>query len=226
MITRVSGVLETIDEGRAVIAPGSGRGGPAGAADGVVTFAYEVLLPAFLAVELAPRMGKPITLVTLQYFEGQGQGSSFIPRLIGFADAKQRAFFELFTTVNGIGNRKALRALARPPAAIARAIAEKDAKTLSTLPEIGKRMAERVIAELDGKVDEFLELGAVVEGKPVVRLGGGPALGAAAQDAVAALIALGQQRTEAEEKVRRVVGRDGEKRLATADDIVAAVFGG
>lgn len=222
MITRITGTLETIDEGRAVIAP---QGGPQVSAGGVA-FAFEVLLPAFLAVELAPRMGKPITLTTLQYLEGQGQGSSFIPRLIGFADVRQRAFFELFTTVNGIGNRKALRALARPPAAIARAIAEKDAKTLSTLPEIGKRMAERVIAELDGKVDEFLDAGSLVEGKPVARFASGASLSPAAQDAVAALIALGQQRTEAEEKVRRVTGRENGKHLSTADDIVAAVFGG
>ncbi|MFO0831465.1 MAG: Holliday junction branch migration protein RuvA [Phycisphaerales bacterium] len=216
MITRITGLLETIDDGRAVIAPGSGGAG----------FAYEVLLPAFLAVELATRMGKPVTLVTLEYLEGQGQGSSFIPRLVGFADVRQRAFFELFTTVNGIGNRKALRALARPPAAIARAIAEKDAKTLSTLPEIGKRMAERVIAELDGKVEAYLEAGAVVEGKPVVRAGAGAGLGPSAVDAVAALVALGQQRGEAEEKVRRVLARDGEKKHASADEIVAAVFGG
>ena len=73
-------------------------------------------------------------------------------------------------------------------------------------------------------VDEFLEAGAVVEGKPVVRHG--PALAPAAEDAVAALVALGQQRAEAEEKVRRVVGRDAGKQLTTADGIVAAVFGG
>ncbi len=238
MITRITGLLESIHEGCAVIAP-------AGAASGPAPFAYEVLLPAFLAVQLAPETGKPITLVTLQYFEGQGQGSSFIPRLVGFADAHQRDFFELFTTVNGIGNRKALRALARPPSAIARAIFEKDAKLLSTLPEIGKRMAERVIAELDGKVEAFLDAGSgavsvgrngdIVEAKPGARTFTGVLAQPAAQDAVAALVALGQQRSDAEEKVRRAMTRHAEptngagsagRRLTTPDEIVAAVFAG
>jgi glycolate oxidase len=65
---------------------------------------------------------------------------------------------------------KALRALVHRPPVVARAIAEKDAKLLSTLPEIGKRMAERVIAELDGKVDAFLVPGEGVASERGVRV--------------------------------------------------------
>ncbi len=59
-----------------------------------------------------------ITLTTFQYLESQGQGSSVIPRLVGFQSTAEREFFELFTTVKGIGNRRALRAMAEDPGVI------------------------------------------------------------------------------------------------------------
>ncbi len=223
MITRITGKLDELDGSRAVISPAGNA------------FAYEVLLPAFLAVEFTPRIGQTVTLITLQYFEGQGQGSSFVPRLLGFETTQQRAFFELFTTVNGIGNRKALRAFAHKPSIIARAIHEKDARLLATLPEIGKRMAERIIAELDGKVDAYLATdgdgkggrdAAIprVELKPAGRMLDDPIQ----EDAVAALMALGQSRGEAEENVLRAVQRAGKsgKKLATPEQLVEAVFAG
>jgi Holliday junction DNA helicase RuvA len=223
MITRLTGTLESIEQGRAVVVVGEGGSGGAG-------FAYEVLIPAFLSVELAPRTGQRITLHTVQYLEGQGQGTSFIPRLVGFASVLDRAFFDVFTSVSGIGNRKALRAMAHKPAVIARAIHEKDARTLATLPEIGKRMAERVIAELDGKIDAFLVVGDAgstvgrIEPKPGGRLASDPIH----EDAIAALMALGQARGEAEENVAKAAARAAKagKKLGTPDAVVEAVFGG
>jgi len=184
---------------------------------------YEVLLPAYLAERLRTSVGKPVTLITLQYLEGQGQGTSFVPRLIGFASERDRRFFDVFTTVKGIGNKKALRAMAVEPARIARAIATKDVKALVELPEIGKRMAETIIAELNGKVDSFLsaaeieQLGHASEIKPLLK-------GTAAEEAVDALVALGEQRPEAERKIAKVSARLGAK--ATSDQLVAGVFGG
>ena len=225
MITRIRGHLESVLGTRAIVVP-------AGEA-----FAYEVLVPAFVGLALATKSGQTITLHTLQYFEGQNQGSSFIPRLIGFENESQREFFELFTTVNGIGNRKALRALVHKPGVIARAIAEKDAKLLATLPEIGKRMAERVIAELDGKVDAFLtpgdttaaDRGGLGTGAPRIELKRiQTAFTGPAEDAVLALIALGQTRSEAETSVATALARADKqgRSLTAADKIVEAVFGG
>jgi Holliday junction DNA helicase RuvA len=219
MITRVQGVLESIEGNRAVLAPlGAG-------------VAYEILLPAFLAVELAPGTGKTVTLCTLQYLEGQGQGTSYIPRLVGFESALQREFFEVFTGVNGIGNRRALRAMTLPPRTIARAIEERDAKLLATLPEVGKRMAERILAELDGKVAAFIEPSengvglSRIEQKPMGQNGtlSTPAM----HDAVEALIALGESRYDAEEKVRRAVRNYPESaKSSTPDKILERVFSG
>jgi Holliday junction DNA helicase RuvA len=172
---------------------------------------------------LSSKIGQTVTLVTLQYLESEGQGASYLPRLIGFPTDQDRRFFGVFTTVKGIGNRKALRAMAVEPAAIARAVASKDAKELQKLPEIGKRLAETMIAELHGKVDGYLTSGEVraleasAEIKPMGQ-------GKAADEAVAALVALGETPQNAERKVQTAVGRLG--RESTADEIVAAVFGG
>lgn len=210
MITRLSGTLERVEGQEATIASGD--------------IAYQVLVPAYVAEGLAPRAGQRVTLVTLQYLESQNQGASFVPRLIGFRTEHERRFFELFTTVKGIGNRKALRASVIEPAAISRAIAGRDAKALTKLPEIGSRMAETIIAELSGKVEAFLtaseieSLDAGANGKPAP--GKSPIL----DDAVAALIALGQTRQEAETQVTRAIGKLGTPR--SVEQVLERVFGG
>ena len=215
MICRVTGKLEGVEGLALTVAVGGGE------------IAYQVLAPAFLAERLAGQVGKTITLTTFEYLESQGQGSSFIPRLVGFTSAREREFFELFTTVKGIGNRRALRAMAVEPAVIARAIAEKDAKGLTKLPEIGKRMAETVIAELSGKVDGFLSevevaaLNSAAEGKPGA--GANPII----EEAVEALVALGEKREDAEGMVAKATvraRRDG-RELVTAAGVIEAVFG-
>jgi Holliday junction DNA helicase RuvA len=113
--------------------------------------------------------------------------------------------------------------LAWKPSQVARAIADRDAKALATLPEVGKRVAEKIIAELDGKVEKFLDAQSPsgVEPKPT-RAG---ALGPVAEDAVAALIALGQSRDEAVKSVEVALARRG-KALAPASvqELVEAVF--
>ena len=143
MIVRIEGVLETISQGAAVFR-----------VDGGLT--YEVLISAYTEARLGSEIGKTVTLFTLHYFESLNQGGTLIPRLAGFARQLDRQFFDLFTTCKGIGQRKALRAMTLDTAQIAAAIADRDALLLQSLPEIGKRTAETIIATLHGKVDAFL----------------------------------------------------------------------
>ena len=144
-----------------------------------------------------------------------------MPRLIGFSSREQRDFIELLTTVKGIGNRKALRAMQVSHGRMAEAIAAGDAKFLSTLPEIGKRTAESTIVELKGKLDPFLkdpsatrralERSAVVA---VTAVATGPAA-----DAEDVLVALGEQRAQARAKVERVMAASVGESIG-ADEIV------
>jgi Holliday junction DNA helicase RuvA len=183
---------------------------------------YQVLIPSFATDALRDQIGKPVTMHTIQYFEPQGPGGALVPRLIGFPSIRDRRFFELLTgQVEGIGNRKALRSLVHPPAAIARAIANNDTAWLQKLPEVGRKTAEKIVLELKDKVAPFLVGGDApgVEPKPAP-LPEDDATGAA----VRALVALGEMRPDAERMVRKALAKN--PRLKTPDAIVQAAYGG
>ncbi|MDP7008863.1 MAG: Holliday junction branch migration protein RuvA [Phycisphaerales bacterium] len=199
MITRLRGKLVSVDKGTAHIE--------------VDAFTYELLIPAANEEQLVNRIGEQIEFHTLHYFEGQSQGSSFIPRLVGFSCDRDRDFFQLFTTVKGIGNRKALRALVRPFGEIASAIANKDTASLTSLPEIGKRSAETIIAELHGKIDLF-----VGGSMPSIEIKM-PSFG---EDAIAMLIQLGESPRDARKLVHRAI--EHEPSITSADQLVQTSF--
>lgn len=190
---------------------------------------YEVLLPAYFAEALAASPpAAPITLRTHHTLETASQGASYVPRLIGFPTEADRRFFELFTTVKGLGARRALRAMIHRPGEIAAAIARKDSAALKRLPEIGARLAETIIAELSGKVDAFATAEAAGDAPGVMELKA--ARGASARngptgDAIATLIALGDTAPDAERRVDRALARLGGGDR-TADEIVHAALGG
>lgn len=205
MINRIEGLLDSVtDDGRALLR-----------CDHIV---YELFIPGADQQRLATMLGEQVSFHTLHYLEGRDQGAAYMPRLIGFSSPADRAFFELFTTVKGIGNRKALRALQLPFGTIAAAIAEKDVDLLKSLPEIGKRTAETIVAELHGKVDRFVEL------KPLPVEAGSAAAGRSSliNDAVAVLTQLGEQKLLARQLVDRALAADST--LDSPEALVAAAF--
>ncbi len=178
---------------------------------------YEVLIPAADAPALAGAIGSNVQFVTLHYLESQGQGSSFWPRLIGFQSISDRDFFELLTSVKGIGNRKALRALQRSFADIAAMIEQKDFGALQSLPEIGRKTAETIVVELKDKVARF-----TVGSTGSARAGAATKLSGAVADAIVVLMQLGEPRAVAErlaERAALVVGKS-----AAAEAIVSAAL--
>ncbi len=123
----------------------------------VAAFEYEVLIPEFARRNLQDRVGdaRPVSLHTIEYLEGNAMQGRLIPRLVGFLNPVEREFFEMFCEVDGVGVKKALRAMVRPVQEVATLIEEQDAKGLATLPGIGPATAERVIAKLRRKVPKF-----------------------------------------------------------------------
>lgn len=101
-----------------------------------------------------------------------------------------------------------MRALAIEPGEIAAAIMARDARTLQKLPEIGKRLAETMIVELTGKVDVYADLSTRPEGSRLAAAAAAPRRDPAFEDAVTALVALGESRPEAERMVTRAVQRN------------------
>ena len=140
MITKITGLLSALHEAHAVLS--------------APPFEYEVLIPEYTRRHLQGDLGKTVSLYTIYSLDGNPQGK-MIPRLIGFLTEAEREFFELFCSVDGVGTKKALRAMVRPVKEVAEAIEEKDEKFLSSLPGIGAAMAERIVAKLRRKVSRF-----------------------------------------------------------------------
>ena len=143
MITRVSGTLERVDIGTNAVEIAIGP------------VVHEVLVTDLVRRGLQQKIGQPVVLHTLEYLEGNPTRGNMVPRLGGFLSEVEREFFELICEVDGVGVRKALRAIVRPVGEIATAIEEQDAKGLATLPGIGAATAERMIAKLRRRMPKF-----------------------------------------------------------------------
>jgi len=116
---------------------------------------YEVMLPGYCVDALSGEVGSDITLCTMEYYEGTHRSGNLIPRMVGFLSTGERDFFTKYISVKGVGIKKGLRSLSIPIATIAAAIENGDDKILISLPSIGRRMAQQIIAELKGKLQTF-----------------------------------------------------------------------
>lgn len=141
MITRLSGTLERVETTAIEVAVGP--------------VVHEVLVTELVRRSLQGKIGQPVVLYTLEYLEGNPTRGNLVPRIVGFLSEVEREFFELICEVDGVGVRKALRAIVRPVGDIASAIEEQDAKSLSGLPGIGAATAERMIAKLRRRMPKF-----------------------------------------------------------------------
>ena len=121
----------------------------------VGAFEYEVLIPEFARRNLQDKIGREVSLHTVEYLEGNPMQGRLTPRLVGFLNPVEREFFDMFCEVDGVGVKKALRAMVRPVQEVAAMIEEQDAKGLATLPGVGPATAERIIAKLRRKVPKF-----------------------------------------------------------------------
>ncbi len=192
MIASIRGRLAHVENGSALIDL---------AEEGTVGgLTYEVLLTGYTAARLGGSIDQPVTLHTLNWFEGSAQGASMFPRLAGFLTIDDRRFFELFTTCKGIGHRKALRAMTLSTAQIATAIADRDVALLKSLPEIGKRTAETIVATLHGKIDAFVSADAYRGGAGDTATAAdgaaAPPATSLAREAMEVLIQLGENRAQ------------------------------
>lgn len=124
--------------------------------------------------------------------------------LFGFAEAEEKRLFEKLLTISGIGPKLAITVLSGIDAGrLAGAIRAGDHATLTRIPGIGKKTAERVVLELKDKLGDMAAA-------PVA--GGTVSLGAAADDALSAMVNLGYARPVAEKAVEAVLEKRPELR--------------
>jgi Holliday junction DNA helicase RuvA len=117
---------------------------------------YEVSVPTSVAATL-PAVGRVAKIHTRMVVREDSM------TLYGFADAEERMLFDLLTDVTGVGPKVALSFLsALTPDEIRRSVVAGDAATLTIVPGVGKKVAQRVVLDLREKLGGDTVL--VVEG--------------------------------------------------------------
>jgi Holliday junction DNA helicase RuvA len=176
---------------------------------------YELMLPGYAVSQLAGQIGATVTLCTMEYYEGTLGGGNLVPRMVGFLSKSERDFFDIYTSVKGMGIKKGLKSLAMPVERIAAAIESGDEKLLATLPGVGKKMAQMIVAELAGKLTGYAAQ-TDTQGKPRA------AFATYQTEALEILIAWGEKRAEAMELIELTCRRHPE--VKTAEQLVPLAY--
>lgn len=181
-------------------------------------FQYEVLVADYTRRQLQNHVGEQTHLHTLDYIEGNAQGGRLTPRLIGFLTEPERQFFDLFCSVDGVGVKKALRAMVRPVKELAVMIEQQDAKGLSALPGIGPATSERVIAKLRRKMPRF----ALMVDRETSGEAGSDASQALVSETFDALVTLGHSEADARRLIDDAVASG--KKFKDTESLLTAIY--
>jgi len=166
----------------------------------------------------------PGTLATLRVGEPANLPTSMIVReesltLFGFLDDDEKSVFGLLLTASGVGPKLAQAMLAvHSPDELRRAVTTEDVKTLTVVPGIGHKGAQRIILELKDRI-----------GAPTGALRGRPPEARSADAAWrsqvhAGLVGLGWSTKEADNAVDAVASEADDARGAGAEPQVAALL--
>jgi Holliday junction DNA helicase RuvA len=170
-----------------------------------VTLTSAVLEVGGVGLEL---MCTPNTLASLRTGQTALLPTSMVVRedsltLFGFADEDEKQVFELVQTASGVGPKLAQAMLAvLTPDAVRRAVAGDDVRTLTSVPGIGQKGAQRIILELKDRI-----------GLPVAASGAGvPVLTEPWRDQVQqGLVGLGWSVKDADKAVEAVSDQAGDE---------------
>jgi Holliday junction DNA helicase RuvA len=157
---------------------------------------YEVEAPLTVFDDL-PETGQPVVILTHLSIKDDSH------TLYGFSNETQRTLFRQLLKISGIGAKLALTILSGVSAdELARYVIDNDVASLTRLPGIGKKTAERIIIELRDKLDAIPAAGGSAPG------GGAVIAGDASSEASYALSALGYKPQEISRMVRQAAEPD------------------
>lgn len=177
MIGRLNGTLLEASGGIAVINVGG--------------VGYEVFVPDPVYLQL-PLPGEAVEL----YVRMMVREDSI--SLCGFFTAYQRRLFDLLLGVSGCGVKSALSLLGLGEETVANAIAGSDGRMLARATGVGAKLAEKIIIDLKGKVQEEQLILRATTSRAAVRFD---------DELVDALLALGYRRNEAEAAADKARGQ-------------------
>ena len=173
---------------------------------------YGVSIPVS-TFENLPETGEDVRLWTYLYLR-EDQLSLF-----GFATPRERQAFETLIGVSGVGPKLALSVIsALPVSELVRSVMAGDVATLTRVPGVGRKTAERLALELRSKVAGLAESGmeGATSGAPFASKSGPQ------EEAIQALMALGASRVEAQRRVAEAVRQSGE--MASVETLVSAAM--
>jgi len=164
---------------------------------------YEVFVPLSTYQKL-PAVGGQVKLHTYHHVREDTM------QLYGFLSSEEKEVFELVLSISGVGTKVALSILSFVSVnEFRRAVAQGDMKTLTKIPGIGKKSAERMVLELKDKIGDIHideRMLRILEAEST-------------NDAVSALLTLGASQSAAEYAVYRAERLLGEE--AKIEDLIA-----
>lgn len=160
---------------------------------------YELSAPMSTFVNL-PAVNATVTLFTHLVVREDAQ------LLYAFATQRERLLFRSLLKVNGVGAKLALTILSGSDVdSFARSVQEGDTASLTRLPGVGKKTAERLIIEMR---DRLKEAGNSMQLDQQVTDNMPMSDGTARDEASKALVALGYKPAEADKMIRSVAAQD------------------
>jgi Holliday junction DNA helicase RuvA len=118
--------------------------------------------------------------------------------LYGFLDRNDKRIFERLITVSGVGPKLAITIQSGLPAdRLVAALRAQDHATLTRIPGVGKKLAERLVVELKDKLEDMAVAAPAVA-----------AAGPAAEDVLSALVNLGYHLPSAQKAIEAAVAKD------------------
>jgi Holliday junction DNA helicase RuvA len=119
--------------------------------------------------------------------------------LFGFAEPNEKRVFEKLLTISGIGPKLAITVLSGIDTdRLVSAIRAGDHASLTRIPGIGKKTAERMVLELKDKLDDIA----------VASAPSSSSFGPAGDDALSALMNLGYARPVAQRAIETAIAKD------------------
>ena len=190
MIGRLSGTIAHRETDGSVIIDVSGVG-------------YEVFLPLGTTGRLGSEPGQPVVLQIHTHVREDAM------TLYGFATTEDRAAFRALLKVSSIGPKLALAIIGVMNASeLQDAVARQDKTAFKGISGVGKRTVERILLDLEGKLD-FAASGATG-----VRLRAVPSpAGSSGDTVVGALVQMGYKRSEAEAAVGAAMGASSDENI-------------
>jgi len=155
---------------------------------GGVGYEVTISIPTFTAL---PGEGNEVALLVYTHVREDALA------LFGFTTATEKRLFEKLLSISGIGPKLAITVLSGlPPERLIAAIHGQDHATLTRIPGVGKKTAERIVLELKDKLQELAPPGGTSAATPV------------SEDVLSALVNLGYQRAAAQKGVEAAIARE------------------